>query len=302
MKKRIRRENVSGPKICAECGEKFYIRDNEAPCQFQKRTHCSIPCRNRANARKQTVMQKYICQRCGARLKRANKSNLCRTCHDALSLNSWWTLEQVGFLKEHYAEHGPRWVADRLDLDPIKVRDKANRMGLTMNPETYYKVVHLKAKEYMLNHNPMKDPDVVKKVSDTQERTGVRERTYQKLLAGQQRLRKSTVTKIQRKLYSAMSAAGIEFEPEYLIKPKFIVDAAMPKHKIIIQADGCYWHGHNCRGKKLTRRQASQQARDRAQDKYLQSCGWTVLRFWGCEINSDIDSCIRKILTTLDTE
>lgn len=35
--------------------------------------------------------------------------------------------------------------------------------------------------------------------------------------------------------------------------------------------------------------------RDRDNNKALLSLGWTVIRFWGCEIAKNVDECVRVI-------
>ncbi len=71
-------------------------------------------------------------------------------------------------------------------------------------------------------------------------------------------------------------------------KPDFI----FPKKRIAIFADGCFWHGHNCRN--LTPKQNSEywqkkiennRIRDKQINERLERKGWKVIRVWECEIN-----------------
>lgn len=68
-------------------------------------------------------------------------------------------------------------------------------------------------------------------------------------------------------------------------------DFVFPEKQIAVFADGCFWHGHNCRNvtpsehaeywrKKIARNKA----RDRAVTKELTQKGWKVVRIWECEI------------------
>jgi DNA mismatch endonuclease (patch repair protein) len=70
-------------------------------------------------------------------------------------------------------------------------------------------------------------------------------------------------------------------------KPDFV----FPRRKIALFADGCFWHGHNCRGlnpktnkeywdKKISRNKN----RDKEVNKLLRSKGWEVIRVWECKI------------------
>ena len=71
-------------------------------------------------------------------------------------------------------------------------------------------------------------------------------------------------------------------------------DFVFPKLRIAVFADGCFWHGHDCRN--LTPKQNNEYWRDKISknkkrdqkiNKYLQSLGWEVIRIWECKINSD---------------
>lgn len=68
-------------------------------------------------------------------------------------------------------------------------------------------------------------------------------------------------------------------------------DFIFPKNRIAVFADGCFWHGHNCRNvtpsenaeywqTKIKRNKA----RDKAITKELTQKGWKVVRIWECEI------------------
>jgi DNA mismatch endonuclease (patch repair protein) len=70
-------------------------------------------------------------------------------------------------------------------------------------------------------------------------------------------------------------------------KPDFV----FLNQKIVVFADGCFWHGHHCRNiipknnadywqKKLERNIQ----RDIQVTKQFTNRGWTVLRFWECNI------------------
>ena len=70
-----------------------------------------------------------------------------------------------------------------------------------------------------------------------------------------------------------------------------IPDFVFLKKRIAIFADGCFWHGHNCRN--LTPKQNSEywqkkiennRIRDKQINERLERKGWKVIRFWECEI------------------
>jgi len=83
-----------------------------------------------------------------------------------------------------------------------------------------------------------------------------------------------------------------------------IPDFVFLKKKIAVFADGCFWHGHNCRN--LTPKQNSEywqkkiennRIRDKKINERLEQKGWGVIRVWECEIKKcDVNSKIFKTL------
>jgi DNA mismatch endonuclease (patch repair protein) len=80
-------------------------------------------------------------------------------------------------------------------------------------------------------------------------------------------------------------------------------DFVFPKLKIALFTDGCFWHscprcGHIPKSnvgywkKKLQRNRS----RDRAVNRELKSRGFTVIRFWECEVKRDARRCLRLML------
>lgn len=70
-------------------------------------------------------------------------------------------------------------------------------------------------------------------------------------------------------------------------KPDFV----FPKKRVVVFADGCFWHGHNCRNlkpkqnseywrKKILRNKK----RDREISSYLTDRRWKVFRIFECRI------------------
>ena len=71
-------------------------------------------------------------------------------------------------------------------------------------------------------------------------------------------------------------------------------DFVFPKKRIVIFADGCFWHGHNCRNTKPKQHAdywAKKILRNTARDKFitkaLKHAGWHVIRIWECEIKKN---------------
>jgi DNA mismatch endonuclease (patch repair protein) len=79
-------------------------------------------------------------------------------------------------------------------------------------------------------------------------------------------------------------------------KPDFV----FPNKKIVVFADGCFWHGHHCRNiipkqnaSYWNKKRQRNIERDQKVTQDLATKGWTVLRFWECDIkkqNVDLTS------------
>ena len=68
-------------------------------------------------------------------------------------------------------------------------------------------------------------------------------------------------------------------------------DFIFPENRVVVFADGCFWHGHNCRNvnpsdnaqywrNKIKRNKV----RDKVITRELIQKGWKVIRIWECEI------------------
>lgn len=69
-------------------------------------------------------------------------------------------------------------------------------------------------------------------------------------------------------------------------------DFTFPKLKMVLFADGCFWHGHKCRNtapktnsKYWTAKIIRNKTRDRNVNRALEKVGWRVIRIWECQIN-----------------
>ena len=81
-------------------------------------------------------------------------------------------------------------------------------------------------------------------------------------------------------------------------------DIVFLSKKIAVFCDSEFWHGYNWEKRKadfknnrefwITKIERNM-ARDKEVTDYLESHGWTVLRFWGREIQKDTISCVEQI-------
>lgn len=105
-----------------------------------------------------------------------------------------------------------------------------------------------------------------------------------------QRIKSSGNVTTEHKLIQLFKIHGIKgWRRNYPVKGR--PDFVLLGKKVAIFADGCFWHGHNCRN---VRPQQNKQywdykrlrniRRDKNITKYFEDRGWTVLRFWECDI------------------
>jgi very-short-patch-repair endonuclease len=116
---------------------------------------------------------------------------------------------------------------------------------------------------------------------------------------------------LSRKVYSGLNAyledqlitAGYkektDYEREYPIGP-YATDFCFPKHKLVIEADGDWWHANPEFMKEKNRSvlhpiQKKMVGLDKAKNSYLVNHGWKVIRFWEREIYKKTEICIAKI-------
>lgn len=96
------------------------------------------------------------------------------------------------------------------------------------------------------------------------------------------------MTNIEKAMANAFADFGLNYEFEYPVGNKFHCDFAFPDKKVIVECDGEYWHSSPHR-KRL----------DYSKDKYLQKCGYTVIRLKEKDILQNAASCAEKVLALL---
>jgi DNA mismatch endonuclease Vsr len=86
-------------------------------------------------------------------------------------------------------------------------------------------------------------------------------------------------------------------------------DLTFKRFKLVVFVDGDFWHGKDWKKRKHDHK--SNQAfwhnkieknieRDKKVNLFLEQQDWKVLRFWGSEIEKEIDKCIFKIESTIN--
>jgi DNA mismatch endonuclease (patch repair protein) len=114
---------------------------------------------------------------------------------------------------------------------------------------------------------------------------------------------KSSNTSIEIKLRNALWSNGYRYRKNYtklIGKP----DIVFIKKKIAIFCDSEFWHGYDWENRKNSIKSNSEYwigkierniERDKHINHQLRAQGWIVLRFWGKEIEKNIDYCLDTI-------
>jgi DNA mismatch endonuclease Vsr len=115
-------------------------------------------------------------------------------------------------------------------------------------------------------------------------------------------------SKIERTLRQALWSKGYRYRKNYR-KLIGCPDIVFTKYKVAIFCDSEFWHGYNWdeRKKDIKSNQEfwinkieSNIARDEYVTKQLEDQGYTVLRFWGNEIQKKTLDCANVIIKTIE--
>jgi DNA mismatch endonuclease (patch repair protein) len=81
-------------------------------------------------------------------------------------------------------------------------------------------------------------------------------------------------------------------------------DIAWIGRRTAVFVDGAFWHGHpdyyrGQSGEFWNRKIARNRERDLRVNRELDELGWTVVRLWDFEIESDVESCVSRVESSL---
>jgi DNA mismatch endonuclease, patch repair protein len=115
---------------------------------------------------------------------------------------------------------------------------------------------------------------------------------------------------IELKLRKLLWEKGYRYRKNYK-KLEGKPDIVLTKYKLAIFCDSEFWHGYDWKNKKKEiksnkefwiKKIESNIARDLEVNKILEAQGWKVLRFWGKEIEKNINSCVSQIETIIEAK
>jgi len=102
---------------------------------------------------------------------------------------------------------------------------------------------------------------------------------------------KSKNTKPELKIRSYLFSKGLRFKIHDTDLPGS-PDIVLPKYKIVINVNGCFWHQHGCTNTKIPNKHRDFwenkfdkiKSRDAQNRLKLENLGWHVIDFWECSI------------------
>jgi DNA mismatch endonuclease (patch repair protein) len=122
--------------------------------------------------------------------------------------------------------------------------------------------------------------------------------------------RSSRDTRPEKLLRSALHRAGVRFRTHRRVPGELLtIDIVLPKHRVALYVDGCFWHG---RCERHPRREptgpnadrwrhkfASIAERERRAARRLSEAGWLVIRVHACEVLDAPDIVAKDIINRL---
>ncbi|WP_078962847.1 very short patch repair endonuclease [Streptomyces sp. TP-A0875] len=116
--------------------------------------------------------------------------------------------------------------------------------------------------------------------------------------------RRSRDTGPEVKLRQAVHRLGLRYRLQRRVAPRCTADFVLPRHRVAVFVDGCFWHGCPVHGvvefqgpnaKRWSDKIEANRRRDRRNTEACEGAGWTVIRVWECEVRSDAEQAALRI-------
>lgn len=117
-------------------------------------------------------------------------------------------------------------------------------------------------------------------------------------------------TQPEVKLRRAVHALGLRFRLNRRIG-RFAPDLVLPRYRLAVFVDGCYWHNCPEHGPKQFRgpnavqwrtKIAVNERRDRTANEAMAAAGWVVLRIWECETRTNVERAAQRVLAATQVD
>ena len=105
-------------------------------------------------------------------------------------------------------------------------------------------------------------------------------------------------TKPERIVRQMLEQIGIPFQQEAPLG-FYTVDFLVPHLKVVILADGDYWHGNPATYPNPSPIQQKRRRLDASCNSFLRNRGYRLIRFWGSELEMELESCRQRLTRIL---
>jgi len=303
------------PRICIHCGATFYCKAKKRRVAFSKRKYCSFECYQASRAAPEPKPKK--CPQCGKvfnikpgqprsvfaarrfcsiscgvkyRYRDNHRTRICEYCGKEFRVT-------IGTLNARAA----RFCSNECNTK--------NNIGSTASPESRRKVSAAllgrpKSLEHRLNisrgkKGKPKSPQhrhnlslaAIERFKDPEELRKLRAYAIKGRVKAQAALARKghTGTSIEIALRSELDNRNIEYSTNVPIGDIGIPDITFTRQRVLVEADGDYWHNL-----------PNAKKRDIRQNAAYTELGYEVLRFWGSEIRESPEQCVDKIVKALN--
>ncbi len=260
--------------ICPECSKNFYVKPSRPEIKF-----CSTKCRSKS--RRCFVSCKYCGNKFEVIKSRQNKAAFCSPECQEDFLDKFHRIIRLclscgkKFTRKKYRQN--KKSRSRVRFCSIKCANKylfkdkpfskkhCQRISkaLTGKPKSKEHIEKMKG-----DNNPSKRPEVKQKIREARLRQVFPIRD----------------TKIEILLQEELRRRGFKFQKHIPVERICQPDIVFPDKKIVIEADGDYWHSL-----------PKAIVKDRRNNKLLRKRGWKVFRFSETQINNNVKECINQV-------
>lgn len=181
------------------------------------------------------------------------------------------------------------WLGDRNPMKKLRVRRKISKIlkGHIVSFDTRNKISQNLIGRYGGDKNPFFGKHHTKKVKENS-----RIRAIKQLVSGGFKNKKTSIEKI---LENKLIEKNINYKSQFPLLNITVVDFYIPKYRVVIYADGEFWH------KSEWAKKQGVIEKDEKQNRYLIYNGYKVFRFSESEINSSSERCINQVLNYIQS-